>query len=191
MIKKICLLTCFILLIFAANGQNISFYGEDLNFQLTNETFEVDGLYYFRNNSGDEIKQMLFYPFPDVEKYGEISFISIHEDGDTASMLATKSAKGSLFKLNIPANGEVAYRINYGQKIKSNKAKYIITTTQAWKEPFEFAHYSLTIHNNFNVDSISIVPDSSIVEQGMQKYFWQRRNFMPEKDFVFWFKTLF
>ena len=176
---------------FVAKGQNISFYAEDLNFHLTNETFEVDGLYYFRNNSGNEIKQMLFYPFPDVEKYGEISFISIHKDGDTASMLATKSVKGSLFKLNIPANGEVAYCINYGQKIKSNKAKYIITTTQAWKEPFEFANYSLNFPENISIDSISIVPDSSTIQGGVNKYFWHRKEFMPDKDFIFWFKPSF
>ena len=176
---------------FVANGQNISFYGEDLNFHLTNETFEVDGLYYFRNNSGDEIKQMLFYPFPDIAIYGQISFIKINIEGDTTSMLATQSAKGSLFKVKVPANGKVAYRINYGQKIKSNTAKYIITTTQAWKAPFEFAKYSLSFPENISIDSVSIVPDSSTIQEGEHKYFWQRKEFMPDKDFVFWFKPSF
>ncbi len=191
MTKKICLLTYFISLIFMANGQNISFYAEDLDFYINDTTFEVDGLYYFRNNSGDEIKQMLFYPFPDTDIYGKISFIKINIEGDATSMLATQSAKGSLFKVKIPANGEVAYRINYGQKIKSNTAKYIITTTQAWNAPFEFANYSLTIPENIGIDSVSINPDTLTIQEGAQKYFWQRKNFMPDEDFIFWFKVLF
>ncbi|MCF8365294.1 MAG: hypothetical protein K9H16_05905 [Bacteroidales bacterium] len=167
-------------------GQNISFYAEDLDFYLTDSTFEVDGLYYFRNNSTHDIKQMLFYPFPDIEKYGEITFIKIQIEGDTTSMLATQSAKGSLFKVKIPANGEVAYRINYGQKLKSCEAKYIITTTQAWHEPFEFANYSLSFPETMNVDSVSISPDSTAIEAGLKKYFWQRKDFMPDRDFIFW-----
>lgn len=184
--KKIFLLGYLIFLIFSAIGQNISFYAEDLKFSLNKTAIEVDGLYYFRNNTGNEIKQMLFYPFPDIEKYGGITFIKIHIEGDTTSMLATQSAKGSLFKVKIPANGEVAYRINYGQKLKSGEAKYIVTTTQAWKEPFEFANYSLTFPVNMMLDSVSIAPDSTAAGAGFIKYFWERRNFMPDRDFIFW-----
>lgn len=184
--KKIFLVGYLIYMVFSASGQNISFYAEDLDFYLTDKTFEVDGLYYFRNNSNKEIKQMLFYPFPDIEKYGEITFIKIHIEGDTTSMLATQSAKGSLFKVKIPANGEVAYRINYEQKLKTSEAKYIITTTQAWNAPFEFADYSLSFPKAIVVDSVSITPDTTAVEAGLKKYFWQRKDFMPDRDFIFW-----
>jgi len=186
MIKRICLSAYFIFIIFFGKGQNISFYAEDLNFSLNKANFEVDGLYYFRNLTGTEVKQILFYPFPDIAKYGEITFIKIHIEGDTTSMLATQSAKGSLFKVKIPANDKVAYRINYGQKLKSSEAKYIITTTQAWNNPFEFANYSLSFPEIMVVDSVSITPDSTAIEAGLKKYFWQRKNFMPDRDFIFW-----
>ena len=186
---RLCVLAGFVLMLHCVKGQNISFYAEDLNFYLTESTFEVDGLYYFRNNTGNEIRQMLFYPFPDIEKYGEITFIKIYIEGDTTSMLVTQSAKGSLFKVKIPGNGEVAYNINYGQKLKSSEAKYIITTTQAWNHPFEFANYSLSFPEKMIVDSVSIPPDSTAVEAGLKKYLWQRKNFMPDRDFIFWFSN--
>jgi hypothetical protein len=173
-----------------AKGQNISFYAEDLNFYLNQSSFEVDGLYYFRNTGDTEVKQMLFYPFPDIEKFGEITFIKVHAVGDTTSMLATQSSKGALFRVKIPPHKEVVYRINYGQKIISNQAKYIITSTQRWGKSFELADYSLTFPNHIPVDSFSITPDSIARIEDSLKCFWHRKNFMPEVDFIFEFSDL-
>jgi len=187
--KNIYCLTFFLSLQFLVNGQNLSFFAEDLHFYLNEKSFEVDGLYYFRNNTDKEIKQMLFYPFPDIAKYGDIDFIKIHIQGDTTSMLAMQSTKGSLFKVKIPAKGEVAYQINYQQRCKTNLAKYIITTTQQWNKPFEFANYSLTFPTSIIIDSISIPPDSVLNLEGENKYLWTRKNFMPIIDFEFDFSS--
>ncbi len=51
---------------------------------------------------------MLFYPFPDVEKYGEIAYIHITAENYTTTMLVTQSAKGSMFKLILPPGRKVA-----------------------------------------------------------------------------------
>jgi len=169
------------------SGQRISFFGEDLNFSLKKDIFEVDGLYYFRNLTDKEVKQMLFYPFPDVEKYGEIDYIRVRPQGDTTSMLATQSAKGAMFKLLIPPNEEVAYRISYGQKPVSGEATYIITTTQYWKTPFEFAKYSFSFPNNLSLNFVSIPPDSITSSAEKTRYDWEREDFMPEVDFIFHF----
>lgn len=187
MINRISLLASFMFMMILVYGQNVSFYAEDLNFSLNASTFEVDGLYYFRNHTEKEVKQMLFYPFPDIEKYGEITFIRIHIQGDTTSMLSTKSSKGSLFKLKVPPNGEAVYCISYGQKMKSKEAKYIITTTQKWNEPFEFAKYTLTFPENLMMDSVSILPDTTGFIENKILYRWQMENFMPTVDFVFRF----
>lgn len=170
-------------------AQKISFYAEDLQFNLSKDNFEVDGLYYFRNLTHREIKQILFYPFPDVQKYGEISYIRAHRENDTTSLVATQSDKGSLLKLQIPPSGEVAYRIAYRQTLKNGSAKYIITTTRHWGKPFEFAKYRLTFPNTLKLDSVSILPDSVSTGKGKIYYHWERENFMPVTDFEFEFKT--
>ena len=182
------LATAFLLFSLNCFSQKISFFREDLDFKLSNEVFEVDGLYYFRNNTNQEIRQMLFYPFPDVEKYGEIKYISITIENDTTSMLATQSAHGALFKVLIKSNEEVAYRIKYGQKVKGNAAKYIITTTQKWEKPFELADYSLKFPAQIVIDSISIAPDSVEKTPDFCKYYWLRYNFMPVCDFDIFFR---
>jgi hypothetical protein len=168
-------------------GQDISFFKEELKFQLKPDKFEVDGLYYFRNRGDEEIQQMMFYPFPDIEKYGEISFIEIRKESDTVSQIATVSKKGSLFKMFIDPNGESVYHIRYSQQLKSNRAKYIITTTQQWGFEFEQADYILEFQNDLQIDTLSIKPDSIIQQMNYTQYIWHRENFMPEEDFIFWF----
>ena len=181
--------TFIVLFIFALPifvfGQRISFFAEDLNFSLQKDLFEVDGLYYFRNLTDSEVKQMLFYPFPDVEKYGEIAYIHVNPENDTTEMVATQSPRGSMFKLIIPPGGEVAYRISYGQKLISNQAMYIITTTQQWARPFEKAIYTFTFPENLTLDSISIPPDSIKTSPEKTVYYWYKEDFMPELDFIF------
>jgi len=183
------LLLSVIILSLQVLSQKISFYAEDLQFNLSEEIFEVDGLYYFRNLTEKEIKQVLLYPFPDVQKYGEVSYIRAHPENDTTSAVATRSDKGSLLKLQIPPSGEVAYRIAYGQELKTSKARYIITTTQHWGVPFEFANYRLTFPETCQMDSVSIPPDSVSTGNGRVIYHWKRKNFMPNRDFEFDFKT--
>jgi len=169
-------------------SQKIEFFKEDLKFSLNGELFVVDGLYYFRNTTDTEVKQMLFYPFPDVEVYGEIAFIQITKANDTISQLATQTSKGSLFKVQIPANAESSFHISYGQKLKSDKAKYIITTTQKWGNPFEQADYRLEIPSSLSITNFSIPPDTLFQKDTLMIYTWKRQDFMPVVDFDFEFR---
>lgn len=187
--KRFRLYFLFVLLPIFTSAQQISFFAEDLNFSLTQDVFEVDGFYHFRNLTDHEVKQMLFFPFPDIKKYGEITFIKIHQKNDTTSALATQSEKGSMFRVCVPANGEIAYRISYGQKVICNEVRYIITTTQNWAKPFEFAKYRMTLPNHIHIHSTSILPDSTAALNEKITWFWEREIFMPDKDFIFEFSV--
>jgi len=98
-----------------------------------------------------------------------------------------QSEKGAMFKLLIPPGGELAYRIAYGQKPVSGEATYIITTTQYWKKPFEFAKYSFSYPDDLSLDFISIPPDSTSISNEKTHQYWEMENFMPEVDFIFKF----
>lgn len=179
-----------ILIIFifqTASSQRLSFFSEDLTFNLTDEYFEVGGWYHFRNNTSDTIRQMLFYPFPNTADYGNISFIKIHSKHDTANLVATKSEKGCIFRLKIPPAGEESIWINYRQTCKNNQAKYIITSTQAWEQSFETATYELEFPADFKSLTSNIPPDSIAEHGNLIRYFWNRKDFMPTRDFEFRF----
>lgn len=170
-------------------AQDITFFSEDLYFTLTSDNFEVNGHYFFRNSSDKKIQQLMFYPFPDADKYGEISSIDIKREGDTISKIATVSEKGSLYKLFIEPFGEVIYHIKYSQKLNSNQAKYILSTTQQWGKAFENANYTLKLPPFIHIDSLSIIPDSIVRSNNSTFYYWQRENYMPEDDFNVWFSN--
>jgi hypothetical protein len=168
--------------------QKMDFYSESLTFRLQKGQFELDGLYYLRNNTANEIRQALFYPFPDIERYGEISFISITRENDTASMLIKQTDKGALFAVHLLPKQEAVYHIIYRQSLKSNQAKYIILTTQKWGKPFETAEYRLEHPDNLMLTDLSIPPDTSFYLNDRKIYLWQRNSFMPSVDFEFEFE---
>jgi hypothetical protein len=186
--KHLSILFLFLFLAAGVRSQKIEFFSEDLTFRLQQETFEVDGLYFFRNTSDAVIHQNMIYPFPDVEKYGEISFISINREGDTNTMLRNQTERGALFMVILQPREEAAYRIIYRQQLKSNEAKYIILTTQKWGKPFETADYKLEFPDSIQLTNISIEPDSTFQKDNQHTYLWHRENFMPTVDFEFEFK---
>ncbi len=168
--------------------QKIDFFREDLNFRLEEDIFEVDGLYYFKNNTPDEIKQMLFYPFPDDHDYGKIRMLKISIKDDTLNQIATQSNKGALFKVKILSWDTVIYRIVYTHELLKNKAEYILTTTQKWKKPLDEANYYLSFPENILIDTISYSPDTVINKNNSTTYCWHRKNFMPDRNMIIYFK---
>lgn len=175
-------------LVLQSGAQKLRFYSEDLTFRLNRDYFEVEGLYYFRNTSGGDLRQTLFYPFPDVERYGDISKISVCRDGDTTSMLIRQNERGALFLVDLKKDEEAAWHIHYRQQLKSTEAKYIVMTTHKWGEPFETAHYQLEVPDELQLTHISLQPDS-IISRGSHKILvWSREDFMPEVDFEFRFE---
>ncbi|MBE0639896.1 MAG: hypothetical protein IH598_15370 [Bacteroidales bacterium] len=186
--KQLIMLVLILGLITDTKSQNIEFFSENLTFRLQKGLFEVDGIYFFRNETGSDVKKALFYPFPDTETYGPVSFLSIKKEGDTVSMLINQTDKGALFLASLQSNEEVAYHIIYRQKLNSKKATYIITTTQKWGKPFKTADYRLEFPDSLKFTSISIEPDSIFIKNDLNIYIWHRQNFMPTVDFEFEFE---
>lgn len=169
-------------------GQKMDFFSETLTFRLQHDRLEVDGLYFFRNNTDTELRQVLFYPFPDVEKYGEVSFISITRQSDTASALINQTRNGARFGVKLAPGEEAAFHIIYRQELISGEAKYIIVTTQKWGKPFETAAYRLEHPFDLKLTAISISPDTTFQTTEKHVYLWSRQIFMPEVDFEFTFE---
>jgi hypothetical protein len=164
-------------------GQALSFYAEDLTFRLSPGLFEVDGYYYFRNTTDKPARQTLLYPFPDEAAYGTICCISIMQGSDSISFKRT--LRGILFAVTAAARQEVTCKIGYSQQLIADSACYIITTTQRWKQPFEWAKYQLRMPDSLKLEMTSIIPDSTGHAAGEDIYFWRRIDFMPDRDFLF------
>jgi hypothetical protein len=169
-------------------SQSLQFYREDLTFEIKDGFFYVDGIYNFCNNGDKAIHQVLFYPFPVDSAYGEVDSISaINVNSKSANCLVNKSANGSFFKIDLIPYGIGKYKISYRQKLLKNKAEYILVTTQKWGVPFENAIYKLIAPAKMRITSFSYSPDSTKQIRDKAFYYWSKKDFMPDKNMVFYF----
>ena len=74
--------------------------------------------------------------------------------------------------------------ISYYQLLKSNRAKYILLSTNYWNEPVKQADYKLITELNFKIKFFSIPPDKEILLENRKIYLWQKENYQPVTDFV-------
>jgi len=165
-------------------GQTLDFYREDLRFSLNSEYFLVEGDYFFRNNTSADVSQLMRYPFPDTSKYGQVdSVFCIAALSGEDCMIGEYNGKWIMFRVNIPAKDTGKYIIGYRQQTRGKEALYILTTTQKWGKPFEYVCYQLSV-NGLVVDSLSYIPDKVSMSGDTTLFYWEKRDFMPRRDFV-------
>jgi hypothetical protein len=182
MIKTLQILLLLIFSQIICYSQNvISFEEEDITFEIQDSIFIVKGIYYFNSESEKEFS--ILYPFPSDSIYGKpfnilVTYINT---GETLGYKIKKDSSSIMFPALI--KGKTPLMISYHQQLKSNKAKYILTSTNYWKKPLEQVDYKLITALDFNVKKFSIIPDKEIELDNKKIFLWQRENFMPTKDF--------
>ena len=159
----------------------ISFEKEDISFEIRDSVFIVQGIYYF--NSETEKQYSILYPFPTDTIYSKpfnIKVTNLHSK-DTIIYKTKKDSSSIGFPVLI--SGVTPIIISYSQQLKSNKAKYILLSTNYWDKPLMQVDYKLIVGLNFNVKKFSIPPDKMIILDNKKIYLWQKENFTPMIDF--------
>jgi len=169
-------------------SQNLQFYKEEMTFEIKDHYFYVSGFYYFCNNENNVVSKTLFYPFPNEIDYGHVdSVVAINLKQNSENLIMNVSPKGGFFKVYLEAFGTAKYKVAYRQKINKNKVEYILITTQDWNKPFECASYKLIVPSNIMITSESYLHDSISRKNELVIYYWDRINFMPNKNMIFEF----
>jgi hypothetical protein len=167
-------------------SQSLQFYREDIVFKINKDAVETDADYHFCNTGEKDIQTPLFYPFPE-NTMELIDSISIR-DLKTNEVIAYREAKsGVFFNISVRAYGQSSYRVYFRQRLVDKKFTYILTSTESWNRPLEFANFELQIPEYLKVDSLSYPPDTSFMKNNFQYYFWKKKDFMPGKDFEVFF----
>jgi hypothetical protein len=159
----------------------LSFEEENITFKIQDSVFIVQGLYYF--NSKYEKQYSILYPFPSDSIYGKpfnVNVIYINT-GETISYKVNKDSSSIIFHTLI--SGKTPIMISYHQQLKSNKAKYILISTNYWNKPLGQVDYKLITELDFKIKSFSIPPDKEISLDNKKIYLWQKENFKPTIDF--------
>ena len=168
------------------------FYGEDIYMQVLEDSVEVVGIYEFRSTFDEHRKWPIFYPYASDKYHGAARTMYVEEirAEDTTYSLSFKERKtGSAWYLDLPPNSKKKIKVAYRQKLRSNRATYILTTTRAWEDPLVYANFYVTLPSDKTQSVVlSYAPDDTTHnEDGSVTYVIRRENLMPEKDLtVIW-----
>jgi len=181
MIRVIYFLLIFLSPFFISAQQSLSFEEEDITFEIKDNIFFVDGIYYFHSETKHQYP--IIYPFPKDTIYGMPFNIKVENliTGENLSYKYNNDSSSVIFFAVI--ENFTPIKISYQQELKSNKAKYILTTTKYWNKPLKQVGYKLVTDINFNIKSFSILPDKEIMIGNKQIYLWNKINFFPDIDF--------
>lgn len=168
-------------------GQDIQFYREDITFELSKEYFKVNGNYYFRNLNFDPVKTKLIYPFPTDSAYGSADSVFALDVLTKDDKLIKLTSKAAAIELTINPFDTTVLNIGYKQKLKSDRAEYILTTTKGWGKAFESVKYNLVTDTSLVIRSFSYEPDTSYLNDDKYFYQWEKKAFLPERDFIIMF----
>jgi hypothetical protein len=171
-----------------AFGQRADFFREDITFRLDGVHLDVEGYYWFSNNSDKPIATDISYPFPNCcgEKIDSIRVYNISAAQNTRYNLDGTS--GISFHLFIGPHDTALFQIGYRQKLNSDSAVYILRTTQGWGKPLNHCEYKLLVPGSLVVKDFSYPPVRSYIIQGEKIYYWEMENFMPARDMIFHFE---
>ena len=163
-------------------SQSLQFYREDIVFKINNDVVLTDAVYHFCNVGEKDIHTQLFYPFPD-STMELIDTIIINDMKSKEIIPYREGHSGVYFGITVNAYGQASYRVFFRQRLEEQKYKYILTSTESWGRALEFANFELQILENLKIDSISYPPDTSFMKDNIRYYFWNKKDFMPAKDF--------
>ncbi|MCK9616475.1 MAG: DUF4424 family protein [Lentimicrobiaceae bacterium] len=178
------------LLVFAlkSNAQSLDFFREDLTFEIDSACFYVQGDYYFRNNEKRPREIDILYPVPKNDYTKLVDTIMVFDQKNISKPLDL-SVKDSVFSFKLFLNpvSTSILKVFYRQHHDGKSCRYILLTTQKWGKPIENARYSLVVKQNIKIISFSYPPDSMKQFGDSIVYFWDKKNFMPDRDFIIYF----
>ena len=160
---------------------SISFPKEYIDFYLDSKYFSINGLYVFKNETNQYVKQSIDFPF--ATKVSSIDSIRVIDLKKIAILHFNRTNSGISFDINLLPKDTLLVNIFYRQP-KEEFNTYILSTAKKWGKPFEYAAYSLSIDKNIKIDSLSYNPDSSLSIDDKVIFKWEKYNFLPEKEFV-------
>ena len=159
--------------------QKLEFIGERIDFAINSERFTINGIYYFANNSQQEIKQTILFPF--ANNTDSIDVRRVYNLTHSKNLSYQKLENAIAFKVLIPPKDTVKVNIAYSQKTVTENV-YILKSTQTWGQALKKANYSLTFDRSVQIDSLSLKPD----HLDNNVYYWEKQDFYPKENFKIW-----
>ena len=184
--RKTVIFLCVLFIGINCVAQNeIFFEKEDITFEIKDNVFIVQGTYYFNSTSGKEYS--ILYPFPTDSIYSKPFDICVKYVNSNQQISYKTATDSSSILFRALADKDQPVLISYHQRLNSNKAKYILLTTNYWKKALKQVDYKLVTDLDFSITSLSMEPDKELQIDNKKVYLWHKENFIPQNDFIIYF----
>ncbi len=172
-------------------NRQVEFFKEEITMTITDSTSSISGVYYFRNNTEKDKPLAVAFPFyiDGVSHYPhEIRAYAV--DGDDTLTIETEVLEGqNAIRMRIPMKPEkvTVWYLDYSQRIESDYARYILTSTSAWGKPLEEATYRFNIPADYRIIEIWPKADKASRVKPNLEIWCEKIDFMPDQDMrIFW-----
>ena len=169
----------------ASLSSPVDFFKEKITLTVSDSVATVNGIFYFRNNRDRDKPFPVLFPFyvDSVTHFPREINAYIINDNDTLTVNFEPLVERGAIRMGIPmkSNAVTVWHLDYSQRIESPRARYILTSTSAWKKPLEEASYYFIVPENFKVVSVWPEPDNSGGDE-IKTLWCHKTNFMPKRD---------
>ncbi len=154
----------------------IDFIKEEVSLHCFSDQIEVEGNYYFRNNTNKIVSIEVFYPFP-VDSNAHFP----HDIYVDAYEYITEK-NGISWKMKFDEFETKSFLVKYDQEISKNYAKYILFTSKKWENPIVNAKFTVSVPKEFKNVSLSYKYDEKTKKNERVYYIIEINDLHTSKD---------
>lgn len=172
----------------------VHFDSEWIRLSILGDSLEVQGTYVLCCRRRSDAQVTLFYPFPADSLLGGARMVSLRAsvDGKDQGPLPWREdpEEGSGVRWDTPpcTGDTIAIETVYRQKLLSNYARYIVTTTQAWPQPLRRARFDVRLPSGSTPGEFSF-PFFANGDSAAPYYRFETEDFRPDRDIVVRWRT--
>jgi len=166
----------------------LSFDSEWIRLSIAGDSLEVRGTYWLTCRRPTSAPTPLFYPFPRDSLLGGARMVSLMACVDRGeSAPATWKEIPGIWGVRwvvSPCSGDtIRLDAVYRQRIRTNYARYIVTTTQKWDRPLRRARFEIRLPAGAEPEEFSF--PFTLKEAGGDRYYgFEAEGFFPDHDIV-------
>jgi len=163
----------------------VDFFAEEITMEVNESEVSIGGVYYFRNNTSKDKSFPIIFPFyvDSLTSFPDRIDAYVISGSDTSVINFQSLEERHCIRLGIPMipDSVTIWHLDYNQKISSRKARYILTSTSAWKKPLEKATYRFIAPKSFDINYAWPEADTVITGDKVT-LIANRTDFMPPRD---------
>jgi hypothetical protein len=164
------------------------FDSESIWLYIVGDSLEVRGTFTLLCRTPIEESIPLFFPFPVDSLLGGARMVSLAFRAGADSALPARweeppLAPGVRWWVPPCRGDSIVAEAVYRQKIKTEYARYILTTARLWGRPIRWAHFEIRLPSGAEPFDFSY-PFERRSERGEIYYAYEVRDFFPDRDIV-------